>query len=203
MATDRRVFVGKAVAAGVAWSAPMIVSSVALADAGTPKCRVDLSGLEIGLSVVAFNAVNLEFVPRTTAVIMGVANVCPCSAAPPAVSVRWTFTGPTGTPPPRLTRGGNPYNGQFQGATAGNRQIDISNDPADPEGNGNNNDLEVSGTYTVTATFRWRCAGVGPTQADACANRSITFNWNALGGTDVITGTPIVGGINRPIACGP
>jgi hypothetical protein len=199
MATDRRVFVGKAVAAGVAWSAPMIVSSVALADSGTLKCRASLTGLNIALSTVAFTSTGAETVPRTTAIITGVPAACPCRAPAPAVSIRWNLTsGPSGTPAPRLTRAGAAYVSALEPSSAATRQIDVSNDPT-----AGSDDLEVSGAYTLTATVRLRCNGVGATQADACASRTITFVWDASGTTDVIVGTPTQGTIQRSIACGP
>ncbi len=189
--SDRRRFVSKAVAAGVAWTAPMVVSSVALADAGTQKCRVNISAANIITLSTTVVSAGTESVPRTVAAIANVPATCPCRPGAPAVSIRWNFTGPGG----RLTRAGAVYVPSLQALSGTTNQIDISNDA-------DNNDLEVSGIFTVTATVRWRCNGIGATPADACASRSITFRWDATGVNDVIVGTPVQNPIARNIACG-
>jgi hypothetical protein len=192
----RRAFVGTAVGVAVGWTAPLIVSSVALADAGTPKCRPNLAALSLTLLTVRFNSMGDEAVPRTTATISGASTVCPCTGAAPTISIRWNSTGGG-----NLSRRGVLYTAgtyqTFSAAAGGTNEIDVSNDPSDT-GNGVNDDLEITGPFTVTATVRWRCGGKGPIQADACASRTSSFSWD---GTAVLfdnfTSGPSYGAITK------
>jgi hypothetical protein len=199
----RRQLLRALAASGAAATVSTVTSSVAFADGGTAACRAFLGAATLNLSTVRFrfNATD-EYAPRTTASLVNGPTVCPCSGTAPTVDIKWVVVAPA--PPPGVTvviggaSGALAQNTYFPFAT--NNVVNIASLPDDVAPP--NDDLEIQGTFTLTATVRFTCPGRNVTPATTCMSRAVTFGWNGPTVTpDNFTSGPTVLAQQNNVAC--
>jgi hypothetical protein len=180
---SRRALLQTLAAGGAAVAASTVTTDVAFADGGTLACRAFTSAafaLDLTtIQVLGGPTGSLEYAPRTTATVSNGPTTCPCApSVAPTAEIKWVLTAPA--PPAGTTvflvrnNVALAQNTYFPLAT--HNVVSVASLPDDVAPT--LDDLEVQGTFTLTATIRYTCPGRGPTNATRCFSRRVTYGWN-------------------------
>jgi hypothetical protein len=192
-------------AGGVVAATSTITTDVVVADAGTLACRAFTSGtFELQLLTVRILATGDEYAPRTTATVLNGPATCPCAVGvAPVAEIKWVLTIPAlpaGVTSCPLVRNNAVLAQNTYFPIATHNVVSVASLPDDVPPT--LDDLEVSGTFTLTATVRYTCPGRNVTPATRCFSRTVTFGWNGpTAVADNFTSGPTYAATQNFVAC--